>query len=506
MPWNELALAAVAGLVVGALISWLIGRLKGRVELTALRGELERKIASTESSLNDREARLAMVENHESVMHDRYEQLLQLWQAEAVGRAKAEEAAAAVAPLRQEMEDAEAERDDLQEQLHDLRIRHRELEMTILAERDATESKLALLRDAESQLGSAFKALSADALHSNNQAFVEMARETLAKYQEGARGDLEKRQQAIDQIVQPVRESLDKVDARMGEIEKERVGAYEGLLQQVRHLADHHLRLQQTTANLTQALGTPRVRGRWGEIQLKRVVELAGMLDHCDFQEQPSTTGDEPRLRPDLIVRLPGGKQIVVDAKAPLAAYLEAIEEHDETVRRRKMQQHARQIRDHAGQLSRKQYWAQFQPSPEFVVLFLPNESFFSAALQEDPALIEHGVEQRVILATPTTLITLLKAVSYGWREERMAANAREIADLGKALYKRIGDVGNHLNETGERLGKAVEAYNRAIGSLENRVMVTARKFRDLEVGKEQDELKDLSVIEAMPRIMKHEG
>ena len=270
----------------------------------------------------------------------------------------------------------------------------------------------------------------------------------------------------------------------------------------MRSLIDTQARLKETTGNLVQALGTPRVRGRWGEIQLKRVVELAGMLDHCDFFEQRSVTTEDGRLRPDLLIRLPGNRNIVVDAKAPLSAYLEAIEETDETLRQIKLTNHARLIRDHIAALSKKAYWEQFDPTPEFVFLFLPNETFFSAALQVDPSLIELGAEQRVILATPTTLIALLKAVAFGWRQERLAENAKQIAELGKELYKRISDMTDHLSDVGQKLHKAVESYNKAVGSLETRVMVSARRFRELHVGTEQEEIPVLSQIEATPRAL----
>lgn len=367
------------------------------------------------------------------------------------------------------------------------------------ADRAAATEKLALLDAAQIRLSDAFKALSAEALRSNNRSFVELAGETLKSFHEQARGDLDKRQQAIEELVKPVRESLTKVDEKIHLIEKARVGAYEGLSEQVRNLLEMQNRLQQVTGNLAQALGTPRVRGRWGEIQLRRVVELAGMLEKCDFYQQENVTTADGRLRPDLIVRLPGGTSIVVDAKAPLSAVLEAMEQPDETLRRTKLREHARLVRDHMSALSRKSYWEQFDRTPEFVILFLPNETFFSAALQEDPSLIELGVEQRVILATPTTLITLLKAVAYGWRQEQMTENARKIAELGRELHKRISDLGGHFADVGQRLGKAVESYNKAVGSLELRVLVSARRFHELGVGQET-EIPELAGVTTIPR------
>lgn len=420
----------------------------------------------------------------------------------SAARAKAEEAGNEIPKLQSRLDAALSELKNSEAESSRLRVQNAELQTTISKDRRAADEKLALLNEAQAALTDAFRALSAEALNTNNQAFVQLAKETLEKYQEGAKGDLEKRQQAIDQLVKPVRESLEKVDSKIQQIEKDRVGAYEGLTEQVRGLMENQTRLHQVTGNLVQALGTPRVRGRWGEIQLKRVAELAGMLDHCDFYEQQQVATEEGNLRPDLLVRLPGGRNIVVDAKAPLAAYLEAIEETDEAIRRIKLTDHARMIRDHMSALSKKAYWDQFDESPEFVILFLPNETFFSAALQVDPSLIENGVEQRVILATPTTLITLLKAVSFGWRQERLAENAKQIAELGKDLYKRISDMTGHISDVGQRLGKAVESYNKAVGSLESRVMVSARRFRDLHVGTEQEEIEPLVQIDAIPRGM----
>ena len=368
------------------------------------------------------------------------------------------------------------------------------------ASRATAEERAAWLGEARARLGEAFQALSGEALKSNSQSFLELARSALATQQESARGELEKRGQAIDQLVAPVRETLQRFDQRMRDLETARVGAYEGLTAQVRALIDTQKDLRAETGSLVKALGTPRVRGRWGEIQLRRVVEMAGMLAHCDFFEQQSATTEEGRLRPDLIVRLPGGRSIVVDAKAPLAAYLEALEAPDDAARLARMRDHARQIRDHISDLSRKSYWDQFQPAPEFVFLFLPGESFFAAALEQDPSLIELGVDQRVILATPTTLISLLKAVSYGWRQQALEANTREVSALGKELYKSVQDMSGHFAEMGRRLGGAVEHYNKTVASLESRVLVRARRFHELEAVGGQPVLPPSPQIEAAPR------
>jgi len=379
------------------------------------------------------------------------------------------------------------------------------LESALELERKASNEKIELLTTAGDRaaqdLQNAFKALAADALQSNSTSFLQIAQETLKRFQSQAQGDLEARQKAVADLVAPVRDSLTKVDSQIQQMEIARGEAYGDLKAQVQSLIATQKELQSETGNLVRALRTPNVRGRWGEIQLRRVVEIAGMLPYCDFSEQETIFGESGRLRPDLIVKLPGGKQVVVDAKTPLQAFLDAFETTDEEMRRACLANHARQVREHINTLSGKKYWEQFDSTPEFVVMFLPGETFFSAALEQDTGLIEHGVLNKVIPASPTTLIALLKAINYGWNQEKLARNAQEISALGKELHDRLRNLAAHITNVGTNLDRAVDSYNQAVGSLEGRVLVSARRFAELGASVAQD-IPELEPIEKTARTL----
>jgi DNA recombination protein RmuC len=443
----EFAAYLLVGLAIGAFAAWLFNR------------ETRRQLAE--------------------VNRQREETIAQLRE-ESSRRATFEALAAGIPDLQREVEARSMSIAQQQRTILEVTNEKEALAATLDAERKGFQEKLKLLEEAKTALSDAFSALSANALRSNSEEFLRLAQTSVA----------------------PIREALGKFDSKIQALEVAREGAYQGLLQQVGQLLDTGKQLRSETSNLVQALRSPVTRGQWGEIQLRRVVEMAGMLNYCDFAEQETLKTEGGSLRPDLIVKLPAGKTIVVDAKAPVTAYLDAMSLPEEE-RKPKLQAFARLVRDRVTELGRKAYWDQFDHTPELVVMFLPGDHFYSAALQEDPSLIEFGVEQKVLVATPVNLIGLLRAVAYGWRQEAIALNAREISELGAELYKRIADLGGHWSDIGKNLARTVEAFNSAVGSLETRVLVSARRFKELGATSSAIEIEVLEPVEKSPRPLK---
>jgi DNA recombination protein RmuC len=386
-----------------------------------------------------------------------------------------------------------------------LRIQIERLQIEVERDRAVHDERLKAYQDAEMKLRDAFRALSAEALKNNNDQFLSMAQMKLQQVRTEAAVDIESRKQAIEDLLAPMRQTLAEVDREIKESERRRIETGATLVEKIAALDTIGRDLRSQTQRLVDALRQPGVRGRWGELQLKRVVELAGMVEHCDFEEQQTLTIEERRIRPDVIVRLPGGKHIVIDAKVPLDAYLRALEARDEAERGALLADHARQVRVHINQLAAKGYAELVQPSPDFVVMFLPGEMFLSAALEQDPTLIEFGAAgstKRVILAGPTTLIGLLRAVAYGWHQQAMEENARTISELARQLYEAVRVLGAHFGNLGARLQSTLEAYNLTIGSLEGNVLVKARKFRDLQAADGGEEIRTLEPIDRVPRML----
>jgi DNA recombination protein RmuC len=357
----------------------------------------------------------------------------------------------------------------------------------------------ALLEQTRQELVGSFQVLSGEALKQNNEAFLKLAAVTFETLHVKSDGVLVQRQQAIDALVRPLHDTLQRYDEQLRLLEQSRQSAYGGLDQHLKSLAESQQRLQQETRNLVKALRAPTVRGQWGELTLRRVAELAGMVQQCDFIEQHSVASEDARFRPDMVVQLPGGRQIVVDAKTVLSAYLDAHEAQNDVQQAEALRRHAAQVKSRMDELSLKAYWTQFEHSPEFVVLFLPGEQYLGAALDQNPQLIEEGFANGIVLATPATLIALLRAVAYGWRQERMTAHAEEVGRLGKELYERMAVLAGHMNDVGQSLGKSVSAYNRAVGSLETRILPTARRFKELGVSSDR-EILALEPTEVVPR------
>jgi DNA recombination protein RmuC len=373
------------------------------------------------------------------------------------------------------------------------------LRASLDAERRNAAEKLAVLEQARGSLKDSFAAVSAELLAQNNSRFLDLAREKFGELQNTAAGDLATRQQAIADLVQPLRDSLVKVDAKLQDVDKDRATSHAVLAEQLRSLTHAQLALQSETGRLARALRSPNIRGQWGELQLRRVLEAAGMLEGSHFEIKESVHGEDGRLTPDVVIKLPGGKNVVVDAKVALTAFLDASECDDDSQREAKLRDHARQVKDHINRLGNKAYWAHFQPAPDIVVMFVPGEALLSAALQHDTALLEFSMSKGVMLASPLTLIALLRAIAYGWQQEKIARNAMEISELGRQLYDRIAKLAEHWESVGKSLAKAVGAYNGAVGTLETRVLVTARRLKDKGVTA-GEELPDLETIDQTPR------
>ncbi len=415
----------------------------------------------------------------------------------AVGRALAAARAAATvaeaAAARRDAETARAAAAEATRREADLAAELAGARTALEYERTQAAEQVALLERNAAAMKESFQALSAQALEANGKQFLEMARDTLTVATTTAKGDLDERRQAVETLVAPVKDALAKVEGQLREIEVAREGAYRGLLAQVGEMRQTSVALQRETHSLVTALRKPQVRGSWGEMHLRRAVELAGLTERCDFTEQVTSTTDDGRLRPDLVVHLAGGKNLVVDAKVPLVAFLDAIEATDDGVRDERLKAHARHLRSHVESLAGKSYWERFDPTPEFVVLFVPMDSVLDAALTHDKDLFEYAIARRVFLTTPTSLIGMLLTVAHTWKQEALAQNAREVCDLGRELYKRLAAMGGNVEKLGKALNRAVGAYNDTVGSLERSVLPQARRFRDLRVSD-----ADLAEIEAL--------
>jgi len=457
------AVCSVVGIALGGVVVWLVAANRYRGSYSAKLSDAERRSNTAEGRASALEGTVAELRSQSQKAAEDFEKLRSKLEAEHGARVKAE------------------------------------TQLVETVQRLEEEKKL--LEDAKNKLTDAFKALSSDALKSSNEAFLALAKKSLEAVLAEAKGDLGKRQEAISGLVKPLAETLKQYEAHVRALETSRQKAYTSLDEQVKSLVITHQQLQKETGNLVTALRTPQVRGRWGEMTLRRAVELAGMSEHCDFTEQVTVESDEGRLRPDLVVHLPAGRQIVVDAKVSLDAYLDMMSAETEEQRAEFLKRHARQLRGHMSALAGKAYWNQFESAPELVVMFIPGESFFAAAVDCDHALIEDGMRERVMLATPTTLLALFHAIAYGWRQEQIAKNAQRISELGKVLYERMRILSGYINDVGKGLDKANTSYNKAVRSMETRVLPAARRFEDLGAVSGPD-IPAIEPVEATPQLL----
>jgi DNA recombination protein RmuC len=484
------------GAVLGAVFGWLFAAARGRADMARGLTDAEGRVRSVEGMLAEVRTRVSTLE---ASLEERERQLGELQQklrAESELKVKAQT----------ELENSRLAADDARQLRERLKAEGeaRVAAQTTLHETEASFAEQKnLLEQAKQTLTQTFQALSAEALKSNNQAFVALARSQFETLQAQAKGDLETRQKSIDGLVAPLKESLNRYEYQILEMEKARQKAYGTLDEQLRTLAEANKSLQEETKHLAGALSSPlKVRGRWGELTLRRVVELAGMSDHCDFVEQETITTESGRLRPDMIVKLPGLRRIAVDAKVPLQAFLDAVNpELSEKERADALAAHGALVRSHMNQLAERRYWEQVGPELELVVLFLPGESFFSAALEQDRQLIDDGMQKKVVLATPTTLIALLRSAAYLWQQEKIELNAKEISRLGSELYERLKTFLGHFENLGSSIKRAVESYNKAVGSMESRVLTSARKFKELGATA-GEEIAELEPIDETPRAL----
>lgn len=450
------AVAAISGFVAGAVLAWVIATSRARLAAESKRAELQADLAASKSSASEIREQLTGRET-------------------------------ALTSLRQELDSERQERARSETRLQESEKR--------------LEEQQRMLDETEKKLKESFESLSAKALKSNAEQFLQSARKTLEVILADARGDLGKREEAIKTLVKPIAESLKRYETQIQSLEQTRQKAYGSLEEQLKTLTSTSRELQSETGKLVTSLRDPKVRGTWGEMALRRSAELAGIPEHCAFETQVSVTAGDARYRPDMVVYLPGGRTVVIDAKAVLDAYLDAVAATDEETRKRHLDRHARQVRDRIKELSGKSYWDKLEATPAFVVLFLPAESFFSAALESDPKLIEDAISKKVVLASPTTLIALLWAVAYGWRQQQLAENAQEISVLGKELFERMRTLVEHLENIGKGLGRAVDSYNKAVGSLETRVLPSARRFQELGAAT-GEEIVRLQPIDQAPRLL----